>query len=44
MGHLIPAGTGLAKYANLIVDREEQEIEEEEEVLSEEMGNITETS
>jgi DNA-directed RNA polymerase subunit beta' len=44
MGHLIPAGTGLAKYANLFVEREEEEIEEEEEVLSEEMGNITETS
>jgi DNA-directed RNA polymerase subunit beta' len=44
MGHLIPAGTGLAKYVNLFVERQEQEIEEEEEVLSEEVGNITETS
>jgi DNA-directed RNA polymerase subunit beta' len=44
MGHLIPAGTGLAKYANLFVEREEQQVEEEEELLSEEMGNITETS
>ena len=44
MGHLIPAGTGLAKYANLHVEREEKPVEEEEEILSEEVGNITETS
>jgi len=44
MGHLIPAGTGLAKYANLYVEDEEKEIEEEDEVVSEEIGNITETS
>ena len=44
MGHLIPAGTGLAKYANLYVEGEEEEMEEEEEMLSEEIGNITETS
>jgi DNA-directed RNA polymerase subunit beta' len=44
MGHLIPAGTGLAKYANLYVEREEEETEEEDEMLSEEIGNITETS
>jgi DNA-directed RNA polymerase subunit beta' len=44
MGHLIPAGTGLAKYANLYVEREEEEPEEESEMLSEEIGNIIETS
>jgi DNA-directed RNA polymerase subunit beta' len=44
MGHLIPAGTGLAKYANLYVVREEEEPEEESEMLSEEIGNIIETS
>ncbi len=44
MGHLIPAGTGLAKYANLYVEREEEEPEEEVEIISEEIGNITETS
>jgi DNA-directed RNA polymerase subunit beta' len=44
MGHLIPAGTGLAKYANLYVEHEEKPVEEEEEILSEEVGNITETS
>ena len=44
MGHLIPAGTGLAKYANLYVEGEEEEPEEEDEMFSEEVGNITETS
>ena len=44
MGHLIPAGTGLAKYANLYVEDEEKEVEEEDGVVSEEIGNITETS
>jgi DNA-directed RNA polymerase subunit beta' len=44
MGHLIPAGTGLSKYANLYVEDEEKEIEEEIEIVSEEIGNITETS
>ena len=44
MGHLIPAGTGLSKYANLYVEDEEKEIEEEIEIVSEVIGNITETS
>jgi DNA-directed RNA polymerase subunit beta' len=44
MGHLIPAGTGLAKYANLYVEDEEEETEEDGEMLTEEIGNITETS
>jgi DNA-directed RNA polymerase subunit beta' len=41
MGHLIPAGTGLAQYANLQIEEEEVE---EEKAIEEEMGNIEETS
>ena len=45
MGHLIPAGTGLAKYANLFVEREEEEVvEEEQETVDEDSANITESS
>ena len=44
MGHLIPAGTGLAKYANLYVENEEEDIKEDGEIFGEEVGNITETS
>ena len=47
MGHLIPAGTGLAQYANLYIEEEEKEIDVEEEEIKtvpEEMGNIEETS
>ena len=45
MGHLIPAGTGLAKYANLYLESEKKETHEaEKEMLNEEVGNITETS
>ena len=44
IGRLIPAGTGLAKYANLYVEGEKEIPEEQGEILSEEMGNITETS
>ncbi len=37
MGHLIPAGTGLAKFANLFVEKEEEEVQEQEpEVLEKE--------
>ncbi|MEE9118666.1 MAG: DNA-directed RNA polymerase subunit beta', partial [Calditrichia bacterium] len=35
MGHLIPAGTGLARYANLVIEREEEQ-EPVEEVVDEE--------
>ena len=45
MGHLIPAGTGLAKFANLFVEKEDEELpEEEKELVDEEQGNITESS
>jgi len=45
MGHLIPAGTGLAKYANLYVEGEQEaEGDNGNEMLDEEIGNITETS
>jgi DNA-directed RNA polymerase subunit beta' len=44
MGHLIPAGTGLAKYANLYVEGKVEIPEEEDKILSEELGNIKETS
>jgi DNA-directed RNA polymerase subunit beta' len=44
MGHLIPAGTGLAKYANLYVEGEEEEETSEDEFENEEVGNIEETS
>ena len=30
MGHLIPAGTGLKKYKNLLIDKKEEEAEDEE--------------
>ena len=43
MGHLIPAGTGLAKYANLYVESEAEALPEEQSLVDEEMGNITET-
>lgn len=36
MGHLIPAGTGMKKYNELVMDVEEPEEEEPEEVLIEE--------
>ncbi len=37
MGHLIPAGTGLAQYTNMVVDvEEEEEVEGEEEIIKEE--------
>jgi len=41
MGHLIPAGTGLAQYANLMIEEEEKP---EEEIVREELDNIEETS
>jgi DNA-directed RNA polymerase subunit beta' len=45
MGHLIPAGTGLAKFASLSVEKLEEEMsEEEQELVDEEPGNITESS
>jgi len=44
MGHLIPAGTGLAKFANLYLDREVVKIASEDEIFEKEVGNITETS
>jgi DNA-directed RNA polymerase subunit beta' len=45
MGHLIPAGTGLAKFASLAVEKLEEETpEEEQELVDEEPGNITESS
>jgi len=45
MGHLIPAGTGLAKFANLFVEKEDEELpEEKQELVDEDLGNITESS
>jgi DNA-directed RNA polymerase subunit beta' len=41
MGHLIPAGTGLAQYANLHIDEQEKP---QEETIGEELDNIEETS
>lgn len=35
MGHLIPAGTGLKGYANIILESEENEVEEEKDAESE---------
>ena len=45
MGHLIPAGTGLSKFSSLVVEKQEEETpEEEQELVNEEPGNITESS
>ena len=44
MGHLIPAGTGLAKFVNLHVENMEIENDEKSEKIEEEVGKITETS
>jgi DNA-directed RNA polymerase subunit beta' len=38
MGHLIPAGTGLAKYTNLQVEKIEDEVvEPEQEIVNEDI-------
>lgn len=39
MGHLIPAGTGIKKYANIILESEENEVKEENEVESSSIQN-----
>jgi len=44
MGHLIPAGTGLKKYKNIILTEEEIAVQEEkakaEEVIAEEKETV----
>ncbi|MDX9712332.1 MAG: DNA-directed RNA polymerase subunit beta' [Ignavibacteriaceae bacterium] len=39
MGHLIPAGTGLKSYANIILESEENEVQEEKDAESQSVQN-----
>ena len=39
MGHLIPAGTGIKKYANIMLESEENETKEENEIESQSVPN-----
>ena len=43
MGHLIPAGTGLARFTNLIVEQPVEELKEAN-LVQEEIGKLEETS